>query len=103
VKVLALYKRAIEELGLRQLDVYRVRDERGVEKDIVRIFDPASVRVITVDLGAIREALKPTEYLGKIFEALDNAGIPYPERKANELMEAFRRLEKPEAEAAGQA
>ena len=95
--MLALYKRAIEELGLRQLDVYRVRDEKGVEKDIVRIFDPASVRVITVDLGAIREAIKPTDYLSKILETLDEAGIPYPERKARELMEAFKKLEEPQA------
>jgi len=99
VKVRTLYKRAIEELGLAQLDVYRVKDDSGVEKDIVRIFDPATTKVVLVDLGTIREALTPIEYLERILKALDEAGIAYPERKAAELREAFSRLSEARAEA----
>ncbi len=97
-KILTLYKRAIEELGLRQLDVYRVvaEDEKTkarVEKDIVRVFDPATNKVVLIDLGRIREALQPLEYIDAILEALKKNEIPFPERKANELREAFKRLQ----------
>ena len=101
MKVRALYKKAIEELGLMQLDVYRVVDpKKKVPKDIVRIYDPTTTKVVTVDLGNIREALKPVEYFTKILDALKEAGIPYPERKANQILEAFRRMSAEEGEAA---
>ena len=93
MKVRALYKRAIEELGLMQLDVYRVVDEeKKTVKDVVRIYDPTTTKVVLVDLGSIREALSPVDYFTKILEALKEAGIPYPERKANQILEAFRRM-----------
>lgn len=93
MKVRALYKRAIEELGLMQLDVYRVIDDRKkTVKDIVRIYDPTTTKVVLVDLGNIREALSPVDYFNKILEALRKAGVPYPERKANQILEAFKRM-----------
>jgi len=89
VKTLTLYKRIIEELGLKQLDVYRIRDDKGVLKDIVRLFDPSTYRVITIDLGKIREALQPGEFLEAIVNASNNAGIRLPERVVSRLREKF--------------
>lgn len=93
VKTLTLYKRVIEELGLRQLDVYRVADEKGGLKDILRVFDPTTNKVLTIDLGKIREAIKPLEFLDLIVKVATESGIMLPERKVNELREVFSKEE----------
>jgi len=90
-RLLTLYKAAIEELGLRQLDVYRVEKD-GKLVDILRIFDPGSIKVILVELPSIREAVAPKDYIDILLRALDEAKIQYPERKANQLRELFYKL-----------
>jgi len=99
VRTLTLYKKIIEELGLRQLDVYRVRDEKaGGFKDIIRVFDPATSKVYLVDLGKIREAVKPVEFLEAVIKASEGAGVRLPERIVARLREKFKE-EKPAEEA----
>ena len=96
VRTLTLYKKIIEELGLRQLDVYRVRDEKaGGLKDIIRVFDPATSKVYLVDLGKIREAVKPIEFLEAVVKASEEAEVRLPERIVARLREKFREDEKP--------
>jgi len=90
-RLLTLYKAAIEELGLRQLDVYRVEKD-GKLVDIIRIFDPGTIKVILVELPGIREAVSPKDYIDILLKALDEAGIQYPERKANQLRDIFYKL-----------
>lgn len=97
VKTLTLYKRIVEELGLRQLDVYRVSDGKGGLKDVIRILDPTTNKVFTIDLGRIREAVKPLEFLEALVKASSENGVTLPERKVNELREAFSREEASEA------
>lgn len=91
VKVLSKYKYIIEELGLRQLDVYRVMGEKDIMKDIVRLYDPATTKVITVDLGKIRESMNPLEFLEKIADAAKKEGISLPERKLRELKDILNK------------
>ena len=98
-KIYTPYKRIIEELGLFQLDVYRVRTEKGTLKDVLRIQDPASGKVVTIDLGATREALSLTEYLDKVVEALTSSGVALPERRIRQLRERLERMEKARAAA----
>lgn len=84
------YRRLVEALGLRQLDVYRVRDNNtGKQKDVVRVFDPSTGKVVVVDLGNVRESLSYQEFLSKVLEGVRKAGIPLPDRVvANVLSEA---------------
>ncbi len=89
VKTLTLYKRIVEELGLRQLDVYRVRDSKGTLKDVLRLFDPATNKVFTLDLGKVREALQPGEFLEAIIKAADEAEVRLPDRIVTRLRELF--------------
>ncbi len=88
-RTLSLYKRIIEELGLRQLDVYRVPAEKGGFKDVIRLLDPMTNKVALVDLGKLREATDPAEFLEKIIEAATKAEIAIPERKIEQLKEAL--------------
>ena len=98
--VLARYKRLVEALGVRILDIYRVAGEDGRQKDVVRILDYATGKVVLVDLEAAREALKFREYVEKIVEALRDAGIQVNERIAARVLEEASRLDSA-AEAAG--
>ena len=104
-RTLTLYKAAIEELGLRQLDVYRVKEvdkDAKQEKlvDVIRIFDPASNKVVLVKLPAIREAVSPKEYIEILLKSLKDNGISYPERKAAQLVEVFTEITESEKEEA---
>jgi hypothetical protein len=94
-KLYTKYKRLIEAVGLKQLDVYRVvRDGKTV--DIVRLYDPASGKVAVVDLGTTRESLGLSEYLEKVVDALKKQGITVNER----LLERVRRSLEAEAQPA---
>lgn len=107
-KIYTPYKKLIEELGLFQLDVYRIKGAAGskgeeaseapVVRDIVRIYDPATNKVVVVDLGGPRESLDLATYLERVVSSLKEAGIPLPERKVAMLMNA---LSKKSAQAGG--
>lgn len=88
------YKRLIEALGLRQLDVYRIRDNSTSKlKDIVRASDPSSGRVVVVDLGTVRESLSYQEFLAKVLDGIKKAGIPLPDRLVANVMNEAKRLD----------
>ena len=87
-KRFTVYKRIINELGLMQLDVYRVVED-GKTLDIVRIYDPAKNKVFLVNLGVTREALTPLEFIEKLEKAASEAGVTLPERKLKQLKEAY--------------
>jgi len=75
------YRRALEAVELEVLDVYRLRDEKGVEKDVIRILHRPTSKVIIIDLGRLREAMSPEEFMGAIRETLEKAGIRLHERR----------------------
>ena len=84
-KIYTKYKRVVEAIGLKQLDVYRVvRDGRVI--DIVRIYDPASGRVAVIDLGTTRESLDLKDYLSRVVEELRRQGITVNERMLERVM-----------------
>ncbi len=88
------YRRLIEALGLKQLDVYRIRDNSsGKLKDIVRVSDPSSGRVVVVDLGTVRESLSYQEFLTKVLDGIKRAGIPLPDRLVANVMNEAKRLD----------
>jgi hypothetical protein len=88
------YRRLIEALGLRQLDVYRIRDNStGKLKDIVRVSDPSTGKVVVVDLGTVRESLSYQEFLSKVLDGVKNAGIPLPDRLVANVMSEAKRLD----------
>ncbi len=89
-KRFTIYKRIISELGLLQLDVYRVI-ESGKTLDIIRIYDPAKNKVFLVNLGVTREALTPLEFIEKLEEAAKASEVTLPERKLKKLKETFSR------------
>ncbi|MCX8195874.1 MAG: hypothetical protein N3F67_02180 [Acidilobaceae archaeon] len=79
-KGLSKYRSLVEALGLRQVDVYRVR--RGErEQELVRLYDPASGKVILVDLGTVRESLSLEEYLDRVLEAAGKHGIRVSDKR----------------------
>ncbi|MCS7107385.1 MAG: hypothetical protein NZ902_04710 [Acidilobaceae archaeon] len=80
VKGLNKYKALVETLGLRQVDVYRSR-EGGREKEVVRLYDPTSGKVIVVDLGTVRESLTLEEYLNRVLEASGKHGVRVSDKK----------------------
>ncbi len=84
-RVFTVYRRIITSLGLKELDVYRVVGEDGIKKDILRLYDFTSNKVVLVDLGTTREAMSPVEFLNKVVEKAREAGISLPERKIREL------------------
>ena len=95
------YKRLVESLGLRVLDFYRV-SEGGRQKDVVRILDYASGKVVLVDLGAPREALAYREFLEAVLKGLKAAGVEVSERIASRALEAASRLDSQRVPAAGE-
>jgi len=102
-RTLTLYKAAIEELGLRQLDVYRiVKKDENKMVDVIRIFDPATNKVVLVELPSIREALDPKDYIDILLDSLAKAGVSYPERKAAQLRDLFYKLSQEKGEEAVQ-
>lgn len=80
VKVFHKYKEIVEALGLRHLDVYRTL-EGGRPVDTLRLYDPATGKVIMASLGGIRESLSPEDYLNKLLEALSKEGIKISDKK----------------------
>ena len=87
-KIYTIYKDIVRELGLFQLDVYRIIRE-GKQVDIVRLYDPGKNQVFIVDLDNPREALAPIEFLDKLVKAAEQSEIPLPERKVKQLREAL--------------
>ncbi len=83
-----VYKRIIEELGLMQLDVYRVQEKSKIV-DIVRIYDPAKNTVFMVNLDAPRESLTPLDFIEKLEKAASAAKVALPERKLAQLKDYF--------------
>lgn len=86
---MTLYRQVVEELGLKQLDVYRVSGDKGGFKDVLRLFDPASGRVFTVDLGRVRESVDPLEFLEAVVNAAREKGVTLPDRRVAELRSAL--------------
>jgi hypothetical protein len=86
-KTYTQYKKIVEALKLSQLDVYRVRTEKGTLKDVLRVYSPAANKVVLVDLGAPRESLSLLEFLDKLVDTLKNEKIPVPERTVKNLRE----------------
>ena len=98
-KVYTQYKNIVEYLGYKQLDVYRiVRDGKTV--DIIRLMDPMSGQVGVIDLDAPREALSYREFLEKVIEGLEKAGLPVNERRVIALREKYPAQEAEAKEAA---
>ncbi|MEB3778619.1 MAG: hypothetical protein GSR85_00075 [Desulfurococcales archaeon] len=91
-RIYAKYKSIIEELGLRQLDVYRVIKD-GRITDVLRIQDPMSGKILIFDLEAPREALSLLEFFNKLKEALEEAKIEVSERRLNLIEERLKRIE----------
>ena len=85
-KIHTRYRLIVEQLGLRQLDVYRVK-ERGVDVDILRLYDPATGKVVVVNLGTVRESLDYKSFLDRILRSLEEAGIRVSEKRLSRLLE----------------
>jgi len=94
-RVYTPYKRIVSELGLMQLDVYRIVDPKDkIVKDVLRIYSPSANKVILVDLGAPRESLSLLDFLNKLTEALKSNNIPVPERTLKRLQQELAKKEK---------
>ncbi len=100
-KIYMKYKVIVHSLGLKQVDVYRVRDD-NVTKDIVRVVDPLSNKVAVVDLGTVREALSFTEFLERLLEGLKKAGVQVSERRVAAAREKARAMDEALAARASQ-
>ncbi len=84
-RLLSKYRFMVEALGLRQLDVYRVR-EGGREVDILRVYDPSTRKVVVVNLGALRESLDPREFLDRLLKSLEKAGVRVSDKKLSKIL-----------------
>ncbi len=74
-----VYKALLELIGLRQVDVYRVHT-KGSPSDVLRVLEPSTRKVFEVDLGTTRESLSYEEFLGKVREAAEKAGVKISDR-----------------------
>lgn len=86
------YRRLVEALGLRQVDVYRVVSDRR-PKDIVRVADISSGKVFMVDLGTVREALGFREFMERILEGARGAGIHMPDKLVSSVLAQAERMD----------
>jgi hypothetical protein len=84
-RVLSKYRFLVEALGLRQVDVYRVR-EGGREVDILRVYDPSTNKVVIVNLGALRESLDQREFLDRLLKGLSEAGVRVSEKRLSKIL-----------------
>ncbi|MEB3852057.1 MAG: hypothetical protein LRS49_05735 [Desulfurococcales archaeon] len=100
--VLAKYKRLAEALGVRVLDVYRVEGKDGV-RDIVRLLDYASGKVVLADLGGPRETLPFRAFVEKVLEALRKGEVQVNERVAARVLEEASKLDEALAAASQEA
>ncbi len=73
------YKALLELLGLRELDVYRY-SRKGQVSDVIRVLEPSTRKVINLDLGTTRESLSYDEFLVKVRELAEKAGIKISDR-----------------------
>lgn len=90
-KIYTKYKRLIELLNLRQLDVYRVEGKDGKIKEIVRLLDPTTRKVANVDLNTVRESLSYIEFLNKIKEGVSKEGININDRVWNSILKLLNK------------
>jgi polyphosphate kinase 2 (PPK2 family) len=90
-KIYTKYKRLIELLNLRQLDVYRVEGKDGKIKEIVRLLDPTTRKVANVDLNTVRESLSYIEFLNKIKEGVSKEGININDRVWNSTLKLLNK------------
>lgn len=92
-KKLTSMKLALEALGLKQLDVYRVVENNKLV-DIIRVKDSTSGKVVTVSLGTVRESLEVSEFVDRVVSELIKAGIKVDERKLSALKSKLSRSER---------
>ncbi|MCE4603752.1 MAG: hypothetical protein F7B20_02155 [Aeropyrum sp.] len=78
-RVLNRYRMLVTALGLQQLDVYRVM-ESGRPVDVIRVRDPATDKVVLINLKTTRESLTEEEFIERILEELKSQGISISER-----------------------
>ncbi|AFZ70447.1 hypothetical protein Calag_0702 [Caldisphaera lagunensis DSM 15908] len=93
-KIYTKYKKLIELLNLRQLDVYRIVSKDGKIKEIARIMDPVTKKVVQVDLGTVRESLNYLEFLNKIKEGVTKEGININDRVWNSTLKLIEKAGK---------
>ena len=86
------YRRIIEMLNLRQLDVYRVTHDKAGAKDLLRIMDPSSGKIVIVDLETTREALTFGEFLERLVYKLKEQGITLDDRLVERIRRAIENL-----------
>lgn len=86
------YKALLELLGLRELDVYRY-SRKGQVSDVIRVLEPASHKVVNVDLGTARESLSYEEFLNRVKESLERNGIKISDRVWSSAIYKVKSLE----------
>jgi hypothetical protein len=84
-RITSRYKFIVEALGLKQLDVYRVV-ERGREVDVLRLYDPSTRKVITINIGTLRESLDQKDFLDRILKSLEEAGVRVSEKRLSRFI-----------------
>ena len=87
------YRRLVEALGLRQVDVYRVVSD-GRLKDVVRVADISSGKVFVVDLGTVRESLGFKEFLERVLDGARKAGIHLPDKLVASVLAQAEAMDK---------
>jgi polyphosphate kinase 2 (PPK2 family) len=90
-KIYTKYKKLIELLNLRQLDVYRIEGKDGKIKEIIRLLDPTTRKVANVDLNTVRESLNYIEFLNKIKEGALKEGISINDRVWNSTLKLLNK------------
>jgi len=83
-RILSKYRFMVEALGLKQLDVYRVK-VGSKEVDILRVYDPSTRKIVTVNIGALRESLDQREFLDRLLKSLEEAGVKVSEKRLSRL------------------
>ncbi len=79
-RIYSRYRMIVTALGLKELDVYRVKGKDGRIVDVLRIMDPGTGKVVLVDLETPRESLSLEEFLARLVKKLEDAGMPVSER-----------------------
>ncbi len=87
------YKAVIESLGLRELDVYRYK-KGSKQTDIIRVMELSTGKVLTIDLGTLRESLSYSEFFKKIIDELKKNKISLSERVISKVERATEELDK---------
>ncbi len=87
------YRAIIESLGFKELDVYRVK-KGSKEVDIIRAMELSTGKIVTIDLGTLRESLDYTEFYKKVIDELKKNGITLSERIISRVGKAVEELSK---------